>query len=155
MTIFSSTALEIDLFSENSILYQTLNTEGGASKVLFQIIETLPWSELTVLIFLFAAFLSYVTAADSNTSAMSGISSTGISPESPEPSIWIKVAWGTLIGIIAWVMIAFSGEGESNGLDGIRMLSNLGGFPALILVIFVSIGLIKLIINSFRGKHIN
>ena len=152
MTIFSSTAIEMDLFGENSPLYQLLIQEGGVSKVIFQILEALPWSNLTIIFFLFAAFLSYVTAADSNTSAMSGISSTGISPESPEPSIWIKVAWGSMVGIIAWVMIAFSGSGENTGLDGIRMLSNLGGFPALILVLFVSMGLVKLIFDSFRGK---
>ena len=152
MTIFSSTALQMDFFGENSPLYQLLITEGGASKVLFQMLYNLPWPQLTVAVFLFAAFLSYVTAADSNTSAMSGISSSGISPESPEPSVWIKIAWGTLVGIIAWVMISFSGSGATTGLDGIRMLSNLGGFPALILVLFVSAGLIKLIIDAYRGK---
>jgi choline-glycine betaine transporter len=152
MTIFSSTALYFDIFGNASPLYQLLIQQGGVSKVIFQILAELPWSNLITIFFIFAAFLSYVTAADSNTSAMSGISSTGISPESPEPSLWIKVAWGITVGTIAWVMIAFSGEGETSGLDGIRMLSNLGGLPALILVLFVALGLIKMIIRSFQDK---
>ena len=91
--------------------------------------------------FVVTAFLSFVTAADSNTSAMGGLSSTGISPESPEPGILIKIVWGTTIGLLAWIMITFTRtEGvKDDGLNGIRMLSNLGGLPALFLCIGATI----------------
>jgi len=46
-----------------------------------------------------------------------------------------------MIGVLAWVMITFA------RLDGIRMLSNLGGLPALILCLAVTIGLIKVVLN--------
>ena len=93
-----------------------------------------------------AAFLSYVTAADSNTTAMSGISSQA-NDENDEPYIWIKVVWGVLIGAIAWVMISFS----ESGLDGIKMLSNLGGLPAFFLMLVVAFGMTKLIWKSFKA----
>lgn len=75
---------------------------------------------------------------------MSGISSTGISPGSSEPSVVIKIVWGIIIGFIAWTMIEFSGEGKTQGINGIKMLSNLGGFPVLFFVIVVAASMIKL-----------
>lgn len=149
MSIFSSTSVYFDTITSGFPLFEILNTSGGPSKVLFEILNQLPWTTITSLFFLFAAFLSYVTAADSNTSAMSSISIIGFSKEQPESPIAIKIIWGSMIGVIAWVMISFGGE---NGLDGIRMLSNLGGFPVLFLVILTSIGLVRMVINSYSQK---
>jgi len=50
----------------------------------------------------------------------------------------IKIIWISLIGISSWIMVSYS------GIDGVRMLSNLGGFPALFIVITLNIVLIKL-----------
>jgi hypothetical protein len=38
------------------------------------------------------------------------------------------------------------------GVDGIKMLSNLGGLPALLLLTAVTIGMLKLSISSFFKK---
>lgn len=57
--------------------------------------------------------------------------------------IIIKTIWIGLIGIAAWVMVS------NSGIDGVRMLSNLGGFPALFIIIALNIVLIKL---SLRPK---
>lgn len=73
--------------------------------------------------------------------AMGGISSTGISPKSPEPGAGIKVVWGVTIGLVAWVMISFA------KIDGIKMLSNLGGAPAVIIELLVVVGLVKVARN--------
>jgi choline-glycine betaine transporter len=83
-----------------------------------------------------------VTAADSNTEAMGGISSTGISPEDPSPPVAIKVVWGVTIGAVAFIMI------NKAGVDGIKMLSNLGGLPSLFLIIAINIGLLYLMISK-------
>jgi len=137
MMVFSGTALHIDFFTAGNPLNNALQ-EGGAENVIFAVLNTLPLAKLTAIAFLLVSFLSYVTAADSNTSAMGGLSSKGISPESPEPSILIKVIWGITVGVIAWVMVAFA------GIDGVKMASNLGGFPALFLVILVGFGMMKM-----------
>lgn len=47
--------------------------------------------------------------------------------EQQEPANTLKVIWGVLIGIVSWIMVSQS------DLDGIRMLSNLGGLPVLFL----------------------
>ncbi len=72
--VFSVTSIHMDFESPGSPLYGVLNQEGGASRVLFSILDRLPFSRITSFVFLGTAFLSYVTAADSNTTAMSGIS---------------------------------------------------------------------------------
>ncbi|MEL6943551.1 MAG: BCCT family transporter, partial [Bacteroidota bacterium] len=140
MTVFSGTAIHLDMAASGTPLYDTYS-QSGAESVMYAIFEYLPIAALMSILYLLISFLSYVTAADSNTSAMSGISATGISPESPEPSFTIKLLWGVIIGAIAWVMINFA------GIDGVKMSSNLGGFPALFLVIAVAIGMVKLIIK--------
>ncbi len=145
MMVFSGTVINFDMVGEGSPLYAVLNQEGGSSRVIYAIFDRLPFSIIVSYLFLGVSFLSYVTAADSNTSAMSGISSTGISPESSEPSVYIKIVWGVIIGAIAWTMVAFSGEGSTQGINGIKMLSNIGGFPVLFFVILVAMSMVKLI----------
>jgi glycine betaine transporter len=137
MMIFSGSAIYYDFIAENGSLNAVLQA-GGAENVIYALFAKLPFTTVISGIFLFIAFLSYVTAADSNTTAMGGISATGISPSNPEPPLWIKIAWGATVGIIAWVMVAFA------GIDGIKMASNLGGFPALFLILAVAFSLIKL-----------
>ncbi|MEM7655345.1 MAG: BCCT family transporter [Bacteroidota bacterium] len=143
MLVFSGTALHMDLNGADYPLQQVVN-ELGYENVIFAVFERLPLAGITSTLFLLVAFLSYVTAADSNTSAMSGLSSTGISPESPEPTLWIKIAWGAAVGIIAWVMVTFA------SIDGIKMASNIGGLPALFLLIAIAWGMVRLILNPER-----
>src|SRR3546814_8034072 len=67
-------------------------------------------------IVLFAIFLSYVAGADANVSAMSALSTHGISPERPEAPLWVQAVWGVTVGLVALVLVA------GGGLDGIRMM---------------------------------
>ena len=136
MMIFSGTSLWLDTQTADFPMFAALNE--GYEQVIFQLFQKLPLGAITSAFFLLIAFLSYVTAADSNTSAMSGISSQGISPESPEPALGIKVAWGGAIGLVAWIMVTYA------SIDGVKMASNIGGFPALFLMIAVAIGVVRL-----------
>jgi choline-glycine betaine transporter len=137
MIVFGNAAIHLELF-QGANLIETLNQEkgGGHEGVLYAFLSHFPLVQLLIPVFLLATFLSFVTAADSNTSAMGGLSSTGISPGSPEPSRLIKIVWGVMIGLIAWVMISFA------HIDGIRMLSTLGGLPALFLCLGATICII-------------
>jgi choline-glycine betaine transporter len=145
MMVFSGSALYFDSMEANSPLYALLNLAGGSSRIVYAISNRLPLTTLISYTFLGVSFLSYVTAADSNTTAMSSISSGQLSKENAEPALFIKIIWGVIIGLIAWTMVAFSGEGSTQGLDGIKMLSNIGGFPVLFFVILVAMSMAKLI----------
>jgi len=144
MSIFSGAALEFDL-SNDGALYQIL-LEKGEENVLYTILISLKGGVAISLLALIMIFVSYVTAADSTISAMSSMSSYGVSPDNPEAPIWIKIVWGALIGIISSIMIS------SAGIDGIRLLCILGGFPALFIILMVGLGLLKMLISS---KNIN
>jgi choline-glycine betaine transporter len=60
--------------------------------------------------------------------------------------MFLKIIWGVLIGATSYIMISAA------GVDGIKMLSNLGGLPALLLLTAVTIGMLKLSISSFFKK---
>lgn len=139
MTVFGTTAIHLEL-SGKAELVQVLN-ESGYESVLYAFLEHFPAARIIIPTFLLTAFLSYVTASDSNTSAMSGLCSTGISPDSPESSMIIKITWGVMIGLVGWVMVSFA------RLDGLRMLNSLGGLPALFLCIGVTLCVIMVAIN--------
>lgn len=140
MVIFSGTSMSVDEATGGQ-LYDILQN-GGEQNVIFTILADLPLGSIMSVVFLFIVFVSYVTAADSNTSAMSGICTVGITPENPEAPLSIKVIWGVLIGLLAWVMVTQA------GVDGIRIISVLGGFPALFLLIIVALGLIRLLFQK-------
>ena len=144
MTIFSGASLGMDI-SSNGSLFTILNAEGEEN-IMFMILGDLPYGYWISILALIMIFISYVTAADSNISAMSAISTTGISPENPEAPISMKIVWGGLVGLIAWVMIT------SAGVDGIRLLCVLGGFPALFILILVGLGLIKTTFGLLKDK---
>ncbi|WP_421893782.1 BCCT family transporter [Marinoscillum sp.] len=140
MMIFSGSAIHFDSLSDGA-LFQTL-TDQGPENVIYAIFESLPFTWLISIVFLLITFISYVTAADSNTSAMSNLCTKGITTEHQEAPVFTQIIWGTIVGALAWIMIAYSGIG------GIKMISVLGGFPALFLVIAVAFGAIKLMITS-------
>jgi choline-glycine betaine transporter len=142
MAVFGGAAIHMELY-QNAGLVQALE-KNGTEGVMYALLSHLPLTQFMVPLFLFTVFLSFVTAADSNTSAMSGLSSTGISPENPEPSVAVKVIWGVMAGAIAWIMVS------SAGLDGLRMISNLGGLPAMLLCLMIAVTLIKVVLSPAK-----
>lgn len=144
MTVFSGATLNFEL-TETLALGETLENKG-LEAVIYHLFEAFPFTKALVVMFLLTILVSYVTAADSSTEAMAGLSATGVSPEAPNPPAAIKIIWGVTVGLVAWVMISFA------GIDGVKMLSNLGGLPALLLLTATSIGLGWWIIQSFRKK---
>jgi len=143
MIILSGTTMSVDLAEGTLFPLNQIMAEQGVQGVIFGLLKYLPWESFVSIVFLFVTFLSFVTAADSNTTAMSNISNHGISPENPESPLGTKIIWGVLIGGISFVMVS------STGIDGVRMLSNLGGFPALWLFMFVGLSLGKLVWMSY------
>lgn len=144
MIIFSGNAIYFDGIGQSGAQLYTALQQTGPESVIYLVLDQLPLAQITGLSFLATAFLSYVAGADANTSAMSSLCTQGISPESPEAPNWIKIAWGALVGIVAWVMIA------NAGIDGIKMASTLGGFPALFLILAVAAGLVVVLLQPQR-----
>lgn len=141
--LFGGTAIQMDSLAGND-LYGVLKN-SGAEAVTFWVLGQLPLSQLTVPALLFTAFLAYVTAADSNTVAIAGISTRGIgggiAAEQMDPPQAIKVLWGSVIGFLAIGALC------SSGLDGVRGLSTLGGFPVLFLEFIAVANLLRVSVS--------
>lgn len=139
ISIFSGSAIHIDVV-EGGIMHRIL-TEQGIEKLLYYVFENLPFNSLMIMILLFVAFISFVTAADSNTDAIGNLCTKNVTSDTTDTSntasLSMKVLWGVIIGIVAWVMISFA------GIEGVKMLSNLGGLPALLIILATSLTLIK------------
>ena len=145
MTAFGVFAMDVDL-SQGGVLKETLDANGPES-VMFRALGELPLSTLMIPILLMLSFISYVTAADSNTEAISQICKTHTHAMSEvdetEPSApRLKILWVILLCLLAWIMVAFS------GIDGVRMLSNVGGLPALFVVLGLQACLLRMMLQS-------
>jgi choline-glycine betaine transporter len=141
MAIWGTTTLHLEAGGAG---LNALQQQSGTEAVSYRVLAGLPQGTLMVAFYLVSAFICFVTSADSNTTAMASISSCGVNLEHPEGSTWVKVAWGALIGLTAWIMISFA------EVDGIRMLSNLGGFPAACFLLFVLAALARVSANPAR-----
>lgn len=142
MTIFGGAAIDMDRASGGGL--NSLLAEAGPEAVAYAFLAEFPFSGVLMAGFVFLSFISYVTAADSNTEAIAGVCEKEIGQGNAEAvdsspvSFWVKGTLAILIGASAWAMTALS------GIDGVRMMSNLGGFPALILVLLMNAALILL-----------
>lgn len=127
MIIIAGTTITLDQ-QTGGALYALLSS-AGPDPLLYRLFSELGGGMPVLLLLIGAIFISYVTAADSNISAMSALSTHGISPENPEAPIAVKLAWGVTVGLVATILVAAA------GIDGIRMMSVLGGFPALFIIL--------------------
>lgn len=138
MSIFSGTALHQEI---NGFGLYDIKVNSGDEAVSYAVFKQFPFSTAVIIFYMISAFVCFVTSSDSNMSAMASISSTGISPENPEGNQWLKIVWGAAVGTVAWVMISFTG-----GTEGIKILSNLGGFPAAILELLIIGALVRVVL---------
>ena len=134
MTVLGGTSINLQMTGELDIL--SIMNEQGSAAAGYAVLGSLPASGLLIGIYLLAVIISFITATDSTTNAMASICTSGITDGSQEAPLYIKVIWGVIVGAVALIFIA------SLGLDGIRMLSYLGGFPALFLAILSIISLV-------------
>jgi choline-glycine betaine transporter len=136
VSIFSGTAMNFDI-GQAGILREILGAQGP-EKLLYFVFEQLPFSEIMTGVLIFIAFITYVTAADSNTDAIGNLCTNGFNADSEERSgLSVKMLWGSIIGVVSWSMVSFV------GIDGIKMLSRLGGLPAALIVLATSLTLVK------------
>lgn len=53
----------------------------------------------------------------------------------------IKIFWGVLIGLLGFIMLSTS------GIDGIKILSNIGGLPGLLIQVITALSTIIIMIK--------
>jgi choline-glycine betaine transporter len=135
MSIFGGTALSLELFHGAGL--KTLLETKGSESLVYAVFHLFPGAVYIIPVFLFTAFVAYVTGANSNTMAMASMSSHGMEAQDTEPALSMKILWGTVVGAVALTMLCLSGIG------GIKTLSYLGGIPALFYEWLVGICLLR------------
>ncbi|WP_280542238.1 BCCT family transporter [Chromohalobacter sp. 11-W] len=129
--IFSGAALYYQ--AHTGVDLHAILSDRGVENVLYELFRQLPFSQVWIPLLLFIAYISYVTAADSQTDAIGNLCTRGLTADSDlNTGVSMKILWGIIVGIVSWVMVSFV------GIDGIKMLSNLGGLPALIIVLLAT-----------------
>lgn len=134
MTILSGTTINFQMTGRVDVL--AIMNQQGSGAAAYAVLKEFPLSGLIIGIYLIAVIISFITATDSTTNAMASICTTGISDGSKEAPLSIKIIWGVIVGAVSLIFTT------ALGIDGIKMLSYLGGFPALFLGILSIISLI-------------
>lgn len=129
MTVFGGAAIGVNADAGNALV-AALEARGPEA-VIYVLFEALPFSQVVIGLFILLTFISFVTAMDSNTHSISNLCLKSMKPgqERPPADRWVKLFWGALIGAVAFIMTS------TTGIDGVRMLSNLGGLPGLFILI--------------------
>lgn len=139
MTILSGTAINFQMTGRVDII--SIMNEQGSGAAAYAVLGALPLSEIIIAIYLVAVIISFITATDSTTNAMASICTVGIHGGRQEAPLLIKIVWGVIVGAVSLVFTT------ALGLDGIKMMSYLGGFPALFLGFFSLISLMRMLIR--------
>lgn len=102
---------------------------AGTENVPYEMLAALPGGKIVIPLFIILIFLSTVTACNSNFISMAGISTHGISPDSPEPPKKLTLLWCVIIIAVGYIMIA------TVGVNGVKIIANFGGMFAVLIMI--------------------
>lgn len=125
--VFSNFAINFQLTGKLDLI-NILNNQG-AEAVIYAIFRELPLAPVIIILFFIALILSMITAMDSTTNSIAALSTSGISPEEQEAPVYLKVMWGTLFAVLSYIMLTIA------GIDGIKLVSNLGGLPNIFIIL--------------------
>ncbi|MCI8593053.1 MAG: BCCT family transporter [Lachnospiraceae bacterium] len=114
---------------------------GGTEAATYAVLQHLPLAMITIPLFLIIVFVSFVTAADSNTNAMAGLCTEGLTADDTESPILLKFLWGGTTGFLCVLMVC------TKGIDGIKQLCNVGGFLNAFIFVVVIVAWVKIMLN--------
>lgn len=144
--VFGATSLVYDRI--DGALYKTLKNLGP-NAVSYELLNHFPVPIAIIIFFVLITFISYTTAADSTTDAISALCSRQIHGEPlTKGSTTVKITWAFTIGFVAWVLSAHS------GIEGMKLLSCLGGLPALFLILIATISLLKMALFDLASDRV-
>ncbi|WP_028784699.1 BCCT family transporter [Thalassobacillus devorans] len=138
--IFGGTAINLDLFHGTDIAGAVAKDETTA---LFNMLQNIPLGTALSVLAICLLFTFLVTSADSATFVLGMMTSNGDN----NPSVIVKVVWGSLIAILAAVLII------SAGLKGLQTASLIGALPFSFVLLVAAISLLKSIREDYRDAR--
>ncbi|WP_246081365.1 BCCT family transporter [Homoserinimonas aerilata] len=128
--IFGSTAIDQQM---NGAELPTTPPEN----VLFGVLANLPFTEITNILLILLIAIFFITGADSASLVMGTMSQQG----RPTPKRWVTITWGTLVGVIAAVLLATGVEGS--GLRALQNVTIIAALPFALILVFIMVALMK------------
>jgi choline-glycine betaine transporter len=110
--------------------------EFGMESMVYILLSQFPFSKILMGIFVVTIVFSFATMTDSLVSTLAIISTKGIRV-SEEPPKRLKVIWGVVVGLIAYVLCI------SGGIEPVRGLISLAGFPMMLFTFAMCVSLVK------------
>lgn len=109
---------------------------GSPEAILFAVLDNLPFGAVLSVLAIISIVLFFVTSADSAAIVMGSMSQRG----KPEPSRWVIITWGLLLGAAALALLLAGGETALAGLQSIMVVSAL---PFAVIVVGIMIAWAK------------
>ncbi len=108
----------------------------GMESMVYILLSQFPFSKILMGIFVVTIVFSFATMTDSLVATLAIISTKGVRA-SEEPPKRLKIVWGVVTGLIAYVLCA------CGGIEPVRGLISLAGFPMMIFTFAMCISLVK------------
>ena len=105
--------------------------------VLFGVLGNLPLAGVTTVILAVLVAIFFVTGADSASLVMGTLSQRG----NPEPTRWVTIVWGALVGVIAAILLV-SGE-EGSGLTALQNVTIIAALPFAVIMALMMVAFMK------------
>lgn len=128
--IFGSTAIQQQMDGAGL-------TVDPPEQVLFGVLENLPFPLITSVLLILLISIFFITGADSSSLVMGTLSQQG----RPEPTRWVTIVWGSLVGVIAAVLLV-TGE-EGSGLKSLQNVTIIAALPFAIIMAFMMVAFMK------------
>ncbi len=131
---FGGFALDLQILQGHDIL--SFMNKNGTESLMLKIMDFLPLSTILRPILIVTVCLSFITLADSMTSTVS-LMSLKDNTNVDEAPISIKLFWGLLMGVTSLIFVI------NGGLEGIKVVKTIAGFPILFLELAMMAGIIR------------
>lgn len=128
-------------------IWDSMNTLGTESAV-FAFFSNFPFSKFVSLLFMFTAFLSVVTLADSMTTTITSLSINAENNAVAEPPAHLKIFWGVLMSLLAFInIVTASNVGKVSGINATKQLAIVAAFPLLFVMVVMIYAIIKMLVK--------
>lgn len=128
--IFGGTSMWLEANGKN------ITGSGEPESILFSLFSNLPLGTILSVVAMLSIIIFFVTSADSASVVMGSMSQKG----KPNPTRWVTIFWGVLLGLAAASLLLAGGEDALSGLQSIMVVSAL---PFAIVVIGIMVAWAK------------
>ncbi len=131
--------LWFSIFGGAAISQQQAGLDPAAAETdqqLFGVLQAYPWATVTGLLVMVLVAIFFVSGADAASIVTGTLSQRG----TDEPSRWVVVFWGTVMGAVAIIMLLVGGD---DALSGLQSLTILVAAPFVVIMVLLCVAFMR------------